>query len=103
MTKGDKCINLHIPSGAPLLERDCIMSLKRMSEFSAEFHPDYDFRAFVCYSWLLDPQFQELLKPESNIVRFQNRFTLVSTSPAVPDFPGIPTSGKITRWWPITL
>ena len=71
LTKGDKCINLHIPSGAPLWERDCIMSLKKMSEFSADFHPDYDFKAFVCYSWLLDPQFQKLLKPESNIVRFQ--------------------------------
>lgn len=72
LTKGDKCINLHIPSGTPLLEHDCISSLKKMSEFSAEFHPDYDFKAFVCYSWLLDPQFRDLLKPGSNIVRFQN-------------------------------
>ena len=41
-----------------------------MVNFSLKFHPDYDFRAVVCYSWLLDTQFQTLL-PDSNISQFQ--------------------------------
>ena len=42
-----------------------------MCEFSVKFHPDYDFKALVCYSWLLDPQFRRLLNPGSNILAFQ--------------------------------
>ncbi len=67
----DKTINLHIPALGPLLRGDCVESLRRMTEFSRRFQPDYEFRAVVCYSWLLDPQFQRILKPESNIVEFQ--------------------------------
>ena len=72
LTTGDRSINIHIPAGTPLLKQSCILSLKQMCEFSEKFHPDYDFKAFVCYSWLLDPQFRELLKPGSNILDFQS-------------------------------
>jgi len=67
----DKVINIHIPARGPLDRKECIRSLKRMTEFSGRFFPDYDYRAIVCYSWLLDRTFREFLKPESNIVQFQ--------------------------------
>lgn len=71
LTTNDKVLNIHIPASGPLLRQDCIDSLKRMCDFSAEFQPDYDYKAIVCYSWLLDPVFQKILKPGSNIVEFQ--------------------------------
>ena len=37
----------------------------------SEFCPDYEWKAFVCCSWMLDPQFRTFLKPESNVVQFQ--------------------------------
>ena len=71
LTFGDKCIAVHIPAGRPLLEEECIDSFRKMVDFFEEYRPDFDFKAIVCYSWLLDPEFQKLLKPDSNIVRFQ--------------------------------
>jgi|GEM_PF-1566750 len=67
----DKCINLHIPALGPLKRRDCIESLRQMTDHFAEFQPDYDYRAVVCYSWILDPVLRGLLKPDSNILAFQ--------------------------------
>lgn len=69
----DPAVNLHIPasaSGALNIEA-CRASLARIRDFMTEFHPDYDYQALVCYSWLLDPQFQTLLSAHSNIVQFQ--------------------------------
>ena len=68
----DKCINLHIPALGSLKWRDCIGSIRKMTEFFAEFLPDYDYRAIVCYSWILDPVLRELLDPASNILAFQS-------------------------------
>ena len=39
-----------------------------MSRFCQEFYPDYDYKAIVCYSWLLDPQFKEFLRSNSGAV-----------------------------------
>ena len=71
LTWGDRTINIHIPASGTLDRKECIKSLRKMDEFFREFHPDYDYKAVVCYSWLLDETFKSLLKPESNIVRFQ--------------------------------
>ena len=71
LTWHDKTISLHIPASGPLKVEDCRDSIRRMYEFSAKFHPDYQIKAAVCYSWLLDPVFQKLLPESSNIVQFQ--------------------------------
>ena len=34
-----------------------------------------DFKAFMCISWLLSPELKKLLKPTSNILSYQNRFS----------------------------
>ena len=71
LSKDDKVINMHIPASGPLKVEDCRKSFRRMQEFFAKFQPDYDYKAFVCTSWLLDEQYQEILPPTSNIVQFQ--------------------------------
>ncbi len=71
LTFGDKTINVHIPASGPLKADECMASFRRMSRFCQEFYPDYDYKAIVCYSWLLDPQFKEFLPETSNIVQFQ--------------------------------
>lgn len=40
----------------------------------AKHFPDYDYKAFFCSSWLLDPKLETLLGNESNIVKFGKRF-----------------------------
>lgn len=71
LTYGDKTINIHIPARGPLKADECMASFRRMSRFCQAFYPDYDYKAIVCYSWLLDPQFKEFLPETSNIVQFQ--------------------------------
>ena len=67
----DPTINIHIPGSGPLNYIDCIKSIKEMVDFSKKYHPDYDYKAIVCYSYLLDKQFEKILKKDSNILKFQ--------------------------------
>src|SRR5439155_1415026 len=45
--------------------------------FFARHFPETPTRLGICTSWLLDPQLAEYLAPDSNVVRFGRRFTLV--------------------------
>lgn len=72
LTCGDKVVNLHIPADGPLSIPDCRHSIASIGRFVEERYPDYEYRALVCYSWLLDSQFRQLLPEKSNIVQFQD-------------------------------
>ncbi|WP_326799871.1 acyltransferase domain-containing protein [Streptomyces sp. NBC_01808] len=90
-------LEVHIPEGGPLDPRACEESYAR----AAEFFPRR-FGAFLygategaagggelrlnCASWLLDPRLGQYLPADSNIIRFQRRFTLDPHEPArVPE------------------
>lgn len=62
-------IHVHIPEGEPLDHAACGEAFQKADQF---FGPEYQF--FDCESWLLSPKLQNLLKPQSNILKFQNRF-----------------------------
>ncbi|MFI8893007.1 acyltransferase domain-containing protein [Streptomyces paradoxus] len=72
---GEPCLNLHIPDfHGPLSPAACDRSLELAREFFARHFPRERYRVAVCHSWLLDPQLKHHLEPDSNIVRFQERF-----------------------------
>jgi hypothetical protein len=71
LTFGDAAVTLHIPASGRMDRERCLDSLRRIVKFSREFHPDFDYKAIVCYSWLLDKQFGTFLSPESNVMQFQ--------------------------------
>lgn len=64
-----KILHVHIPEGEPLLDEACGKSFEEADRF---FGPEYTM--YDCESWLLSPKLRKLLKPESNILKFQNRF-----------------------------
>lgn len=68
-------LSTHIPETGPLPPEAVDESLHRGSAFFAQHFPDYPTTQFHCGSWLLDPQLAEVLRPESNVVRFQQRWT----------------------------
>lgn len=72
---GTCAIGTHIPGNTPLEPRACDASFARACDFIANHFPDRP-AAFICHSWLLDPQLADYLPAESNLVRFQRRFTL---------------------------
>lgn len=74
---GAPAVGIHIPESGSLTPQACAESLAQAGEFFARHFPETPTRLAICTSWLLDPQLAEYLAPESNIVQFQRRFTLV--------------------------
>lgn len=83
---GEHAISLHIPSDARFTAEIVDASLKEAREFFARFYPECREYEYVCESWLLSPELGKLLKPESNILRFQNRFEIQKTFPEDREF-----------------
>jgi len=82
---GDPALDLHIPEAGPLTPEACDRSLRRAGDFFPRHFPAERYRVAICTSWLLDDQLAAYLGPESNIVRFQRRFTLLPGSVADGD------------------
>lgn len=72
-----RVLNIHIPEGGRLDFSECEKSLDTAREFFALYFPDYDYKGFVCDSWLLDPRNSEFMNPESNIMKFPELFCTV--------------------------
>jgi hypothetical protein len=77
LRKGDGALSIHIPVEGRMDHAACGESLRQAAAFFPKHYPEWSWRAFMCWSWLLDPQFEEHLPPESNIVRFLREFYLL--------------------------
>lgn len=86
--QGDWTLDTHIPEGPDLKPEDCRDSMIRALAFFRERHPDKEIKSFSCLSWLLDPQYDRILKPESRILAWMHQYYL---------FP-IPESGADALW-----
>jgi len=76
---GDPCLDIHIPQGPAITAERCRSSFEAAVEFFPKHYPEKPFKAFLCNSWLCDPQLASYLEPDSNIVRFQREFYLLPT------------------------
>ncbi len=75
---GTPALSVHIPGYyGPFDPASCDASFDRARRFFPEHFPEERYGLAVCYSWLLDPQLAEYLPADSNIIRFQRRFTLI--------------------------
>lgn len=77
--KGDNIVEVHIPSVGPLTMEECEKSFDRAKQFFKEFYPDYKYKYFTCHSWLMDESLSEILKPDSNILAFQNMYEIFNS------------------------
>ena len=67
---GDLTLDTHIPEGDALTLDDCRESMTRALAFFRGYRPEDKIRGFSCLSWMLDPQYEFLLKPNSRILAF---------------------------------
>jgi hypothetical protein len=75
--EGDLGLSVHVPDFlGPMTPEACDASIARAKTFFAAHFPEETYAAAICHSWLLDPQLREYLPDASNIIRFQDRFTL---------------------------
>ena len=73
---GDDLLKVHIPYRGRLEPEACADSYRRGWEAFRKGFPEYDFKGFVCKTWLLAPELREFLKEGSNILQFQKPYTL---------------------------
>jgi hypothetical protein len=74
-------LSIHIPDFMGPMDYDaCNDAIAMALDFFPRYFPDWPVEYGICNSWLLDPQLKEFLKPESNIIRFQDRFTITEDS-----------------------
>lgn len=74
-------LSIHIPDFlGPMDHEACSESIGQAVDFFPRYFPDMPVAFAYCNSWLLDPQLKKYLREDSNIIRFQNRFTLVDGS-----------------------
>lgn len=75
-SKNDPVVNIHIPSDGSF-DKACVEgSYQRTRDILKNCYPDFPYKAFVCSSWLMSRSLRNLLKPSSNILAFQDKFTL---------------------------
>ncbi|HVX44506.1 MAG TPA: hypothetical protein VHC49_11505, partial [Mycobacteriales bacterium] len=75
--RGEYSLGIHIPRGR-LTPQSCDESFALARSFFARHFPEEQpCRYATCVSWVLDPQLASYLSPESNIIRFQRRFTIL--------------------------
>jgi hypothetical protein len=75
--EGEPALGVHIPESGPLTPEACDDSFAEARQFFARHFPETPTRLAICTSWLLDPQLADYLAPDSNVIRFQRRFSLV--------------------------
>ena len=75
LSPDDAVINVHIPPKVKLTEQNCEFAYNECARIVKSSFPEFDYKAFVCFSWMMDKQLKNMLKPDSNIVKFQSRYT----------------------------
>ena len=77
-TEENNFISLHIPSDADFSPTAVDKSLSEAKNFFERFYPELINAEYTCHSWLLDNQLKTMLKVNSNIIHFQNRFEILN-------------------------
>lgn len=82
LSTGDPVIGLHIPNRAsgPLTPEAVDRTLEAIKTFAEQ--TGYQYKAFTCHSWLMDPQLLDLVGADSNIGKFCSRFRKMTTKSA---------------------
>lgn len=72
--RGKKAIGVHIPNGTKLDVKENMENFSRALEFFNKCYSEFDFKAFVCESWLLNPHIETIMGRQTNITRFGDMF-----------------------------
>lgn len=79
-------IGIHIPSDADFSPSTVDKSLINAKMFFAEYYPNLANAEYRCHSWLLDSQIKDMIRQNSNIISFQNRFEIFDEGEIGTDF-----------------
>ncbi len=77
LKNGDKMLDVHIQQDGVFTDDLCGESLEMAKAFYRKYFPEFDFKGFICHSWLLSPGLSNVLPETSNIIKFGKRFTII--------------------------
>lgn len=77
---GDFLLEIHIPGGGGFAPDKCRDSMQRAAAFFSRFFPDKPYVGFGCTSWILNPKWNQVYRPDSNMVLWQQELYLYPVS-----------------------
>ena len=79
LPSGTPVINCHIQRGANISLASVEESVERAKTFFKDCFPAIQYKAFLCYSWLLYPPMLKRLSEQSNIRQFAAHFSIIGS------------------------
>lgn len=76
LAPGDPILEVHIPAGGGMTPEKCRDSMQQALEFFPRYHPELPFNGFACRSWILNPELEQIYRPDSNMVLWQRELYL---------------------------
>lgn len=71
-------IDVHIPADGGSITSEVIDEAFGLAEeFFSKHFPEYEYKYYTCFSWMLDDNLQEFLGDDTNIIKFQKRFNII--------------------------
>lgn len=108
---GDSILNIHLPAGVNLDKQATRSAIRGAFAHAKKYYPEYQISCLHCGSWLLNPELEEALGPNSNIMNFISLFHLhpqkcagkgvfnfVFRSSVDPDLATLPEDTRLQRW-----
>ena len=83
-TKDFLFVNVHIREGEKLTPEECEKSYNMAINFYRSRGYKFSTVVFICYSWLLSQNLKKILPEESNIIKFQEKYTFFSSNEKNP-------------------
>lgn len=74
LKSGDDVISVHIPADGPLDYELSEKSYRDTINIVKEHYPEYDIKAFTCWSWLLAKEIKTIMGRDTNITRFADKY-----------------------------
>ena len=78
--EGEPIINVHITTDADLRPEKIDASFKMAYSFFETYFPEHKYSVFTCRTWMLYRPTQKILPPDSNIIKFANRYEIIATN-----------------------
>jgi len=75
LRRGDPVLNVHIPAQEPLTPEVCEAAYAMAREFFPRYFPDFPFKGFLCYSWMMEKRLRPLMGRDTNVTRFADKYT----------------------------
>ena len=76
--KGDRVLNVHIPSGSKLDIEQCYRSLQQAFDYFKDVRIN-GYLPVLLTNWFLYPPFEKLFSPNGNLTKFKNLFDVIGS------------------------